>query len=48
MSVERRNWQDLCREASTEQDPERLIALVSDLIKTLDEQKPADTRLSPK
>ena len=39
MSVEKRDWQDLCKAASKEHDSERLMALVFELIKTLDEQK---------
>jgi len=39
MSVEKRDWQELCRAASKEHDSEHLIALVSELIKKLDEEK---------
>jgi hypothetical protein len=39
MPVEERKWQDLCRAASNEHDPERLITLISELIETLDEQQ---------
>jgi hypothetical protein len=39
MSVEKRDWQELCRAASKEHDSEHLIALVSELMKALDEQR---------
>jgi len=39
MSVEKRDWQELCRAASKEHDSEQLIALVSELIKKLDEER---------
>ena len=39
MSVEKRDWQDLCRAASKEHDSEHLLALVFELMKALDEQK---------
>jgi hypothetical protein len=37
MSVERRDWQELCEAASKEHDPERLMGLISELMETLDE-----------
>jgi hypothetical protein len=33
-----KKWLDLCQAAATEQDPNKLAALVSDLIKALDER----------
>lgn len=46
MRVEQRNWRDLCEAASTEHDPEKLMALVSEIVRTLDEKQstkcPAD------
>ncbi len=32
------NWRELCQAAATEQDPNKLIALVAELNKVLDEQ----------
>ena len=39
MTAENRDWQDLCEAASKETDSERLITLVSKLIRALDEHK---------
>jgi hypothetical protein len=39
MTGESRNWHELCEAASKEPDSERLMALVSELIKALDERK---------
>jgi len=39
MSTEKRDWQELCRAASKEHDPDHLIALVSELMEALEEQK---------
>ena len=39
MSVEKRDWRELCEAASKEQDPEKLKAIISELIKVLDERK---------
>jgi hypothetical protein len=39
MTAENRDWQDLCEAASKEPDSERLMTLVSELIKALDEHK---------
>ena len=33
-----KNWQDLCQAAATEQDPKKLMMLVSEIIKTLDDR----------
>jgi len=38
--VETRTWQELCEEASNEFDPERLMTLISELVKVLDETEP--------
>jgi hypothetical protein len=35
----RRDWRALCKAASVEQNSERLMALIAELIKTLDESK---------
>jgi hypothetical protein len=32
-----KNWQDLCQAASTEQDPKKLMMLVTQIIKKLDD-----------
>ncbi len=38
MAIEkRRDWQALCKEVSVEQDSERLMILLEELLKTLDE-----------
>ena len=34
-----KNWQDLCPAAATEQAPKKLMALVSEIIKALDERE---------
>lgn len=39
MSFEKRDWRDLCEAASKEQDPEKLKAIISELIRVLDERK---------
>ena len=39
MPVEQRNWRELCEAASTEYDSEKLIALVSEIVRTLDEKR---------
>ena len=31
-----KNWRDLCQAAATEQDPDKLMALVAEIIKALD------------
>ncbi len=36
-----RPWQEIAREASTEQNPQRLIELTKELNKALDEQRAA-------
>jgi hypothetical protein len=38
-----KNWQDLYRAAATEQDPKRLMALLSEIIKALEgrDRKPS-------
>lgn len=33
-----KNWQDLCQAAATEQDPKKLMMLVADIIKALDDR----------
>ena len=33
-----KNWQDLCQAAATEQDPKKLMVLVSEIIETLDDR----------
>jgi hypothetical protein len=33
-----KNWQDLCQAAATEQDPKKLMRLVAEIIKTLDDR----------
>ena len=35
----RKNWRDLCREAVAESDPAKLIAIVNELNRELDEEK---------
>ena len=35
----KRDWRELCELASKEQDPEKLRALIAELIKVLDERK---------
>ncbi len=44
MSAENRTWQELCEAASKEPDSEQLMALVSELMKALDERKPPTRR----
>jgi len=39
MDYENRNFRELCEAASKEQDPEKLKALLTALIKVLDERK---------
>ncbi|MGA9476067.1 MAG: hypothetical protein WBV36_26610 [Terriglobales bacterium] len=39
MSLEKRDWRELCEAASKEQDPDKLKAILSELIKVLDERK---------
>jgi hypothetical protein len=36
--VSDKNWQDLCQAAATEQDPKKLMMLVGEIIKTLDDR----------
>lgn len=36
-------WQALCEQAAKEQDPERLMALVRDIIKLLDDKRKRET-----
>ena len=38
MSVQNRSWQELCEAASKESDSEQLLALVTELMKALDER----------
>jgi hypothetical protein len=33
-----KNWQDLCQAAATEQNPRKLMALVAEILKTLDDR----------
>jgi hypothetical protein len=33
-----KNWQDLCQAAATEQDPKKLMLLVSEIIERLDDR----------
>jgi hypothetical protein len=33
-----KNWQDLCQAAATEQDPKKLMMLVTQIIKALDDR----------
>jgi hypothetical protein len=35
----RQDWRELCKAVSLEQNPKRLMALISELIATLDEQR---------
>jgi hypothetical protein len=37
-------WQELCREAATEQDPKRLMQLTAEIIRLLDEKGAATAR----
>jgi len=39
MSVEKQEWEQLCEAASQEHDPEKLMSLISELMKTLDERQ---------
>lgn len=39
MTVEKRDWQELCEAASKEHDSEQLMTLISQLMKALDERK---------
>lgn len=39
MSTRNRDWRELCELASKEQNPEKLRALIAELIKVLDERK---------
>jgi hypothetical protein len=39
MTLEKRDWRELCEAASKEQDPEKLRNIISELIKVLDERK---------
>jgi hypothetical protein len=39
-------WQQLCEEAAKEQDPERLMALVREISRLLDEQMKRQQRQS--
>jgi len=39
MPEEKRDWRELCECASKEKDSDKLIALVSELVEALDEQK---------
>lgn len=39
MTFEKRDWRELCKAASKEQDPEKLRHIISELIKVLDERK---------
>lgn len=39
MPVEKRDWRELSEAASKEYDSEKLMNLVSELVKALDEQK---------
>jgi hypothetical protein len=41
MIAENRSWQELCVAASQEPDPKRLIAIISELVKALDERDAA-------
>jgi hypothetical protein len=41
MHCEKRDWRELCELASKEHNPEKLRALISELIRVLDERKPA-------
>jgi len=43
MSFEKRDWRELCEAASKEQDPDKLRAIISELIKVLDERKAPTT-----
>lgn len=38
MCGDKREWQALCEAASKEQDPDKLKALISELMKALDER----------
>jgi hypothetical protein len=38
MTAENRTWQELCEAASNEPDPEKLMALISELMRVLDER----------
>jgi len=39
MPDERRDWRELCEAASKENDSEKLIALVSELVEVLDDRR---------
>jgi len=38
MTVQKRDWQDLCEAASKEENSEQLRTLISELVKALDER----------
>jgi hypothetical protein len=44
MSIEKRDWQELCEAASKEHDPQQLKALIAELVKAFDER---DARTHP-
>ena len=39
MTVEKRDWQELCEAASREHDSEQLMSLISQLMQALDERR---------
>ena len=38
MTADNKTWQELCEAASNESDPEKLMALISELMRALDER----------
>jgi hypothetical protein len=46
ISFEKHDWREICEAASQELDPEKLMSLVSELIKVLDTRK-APVRQAP-
>jgi hypothetical protein len=41
MSGEKQDWQEICKAASNEQDPEKLMKLISQLMTALEEKRAA-------
>jgi len=44
MSVEKREWRQLCEAASREHDPDQLLALISELMEALEERETSAKR----
>jgi hypothetical protein len=46
MFGEKRDWKAICEAATKEQDPEKLMVLIAELMRALDERKAAAKRFS--